>query len=396
MPPRARNTLQQRSNDIQHLLQGGLLQSLRVAAVGVGWVSQNRHLPAILRRPEYELVGVVDVDGERAQEVASLHGILYAVTDRLSEVDWLDTVDAIVIGAPAPSHGDLIAQALACNKHVITEKPFVTSIAEGERLAATAQRAGRVLAVVQSFQFTRAFACLQRDMASGRLGELFNLLSVQLSHPRRRPPAWMEGMPGGQFFEESPHLLCLARRLLPGVELEQVKVTPSSWGASTPKEVYSQLRNHRGQGATLLMRFEAAVNEWHVTLSTEQGTANIDMYRDIYLFIPGQVREAREGLNRSIQVMGGPLWGSLTGGPMQARSRLGFGYDEVFARFAAAIRSGTLQPEHIGAADALAVLRLQQEILGAGRIPGALHTTARSQPGAPEWAPMPPLSAHLH
>jgi predicted dehydrogenase len=395
MPPRARNRLQQRQNNIQQLLQGGLPSALRVAAVGVGWVSQNRHLPAILRRPEYELVGVIDVNADRAAEVAAQHGVLHAAC-RLEQVDWLDTVDAIVIGAPAPTHGTLIEQALACNKHVITEKPFVTSIAEGEKLAATAQRSGRVLAVVHSFQFTRAFACLQRDMTSGRLGELFSLLSVQLSHPRRRPPAWLEGLPGGQFFEESPQLLCLARRLLPGVELEQVKVTASSSGASTPREVYSQLRNHRGQGATLLMRFEAAVDEWHLTLSAEQGTANMDMYRDIYLFIPGQVREAREGLTRSIQVMGGPLWGSLTGGPSQARARLGFGYDEVFARFAAAIRSGTLQPEHIGAADALAVLRLQQEILGAGRNPGALHAASRTLPGGVEWTPMPSFSAHLH
>jgi len=396
MPPRARNRLQQRPDDIQHLLQGGFLQSLRVATVGVGWVAQNRLLPAILRRPEYELTGVIDIDGERAREVAAEHGVLHAVTAKLSEVDWLDTVDAIVIGAPAPSHGELIAQALACGKHVITEKPFVTSIAEGEKLATAALRAGLVLAVMHSFLFTRAFACLQRDMASGRLGELFSLLSVQLCHARRKPPAWVEGLPGGQFFDESSHLLGLARRLLPGVELEQVKVTPSSWGVSTPKEVYSQLRNHRGQGATLLMRFEAAVNEWHVTLSAEQGTANIDMYRDIYLFIPGHVREAHEGLSRSIQVMGGPLWGSLTGGPVHGRARLGFGYDEVLARFAAAIRSATLQPEHIGSADALAVLRLQQEILGAGRNAGAPLASARLLPGMPEWAPMPPLSAHLH
>lgn len=395
MPPIASNRLPHRQNNIQHLLHGGLLQSLRVAAVGVGWISQNRHLPAICRRPEYELVGVIDVDGARAEEVARQYGILHAVTSRLAEVDWLDTVDALVIGAPAPSHTGLIEQALACDKHVLVEPPFVTRLADGEHLARVAQETGRVLAVAQGFLFSRAVACLQCDMAGGRLGEILSLLSVQLSHIRRRMPAWVEELPGGLFVTQSPPLLSLVRRLLPGAALEQVKVSESTSGASTPREVYAQLRNHRGQGATLVMRFEASVNEWHVTVAAEHGTANIDMYRDLYLFLPGVARDPREGLARGMQVMGAPLWASLPGASVHTRAR-GHGYDEVFARFAAAIRSRTLQPEHISSVDALAVLRLQQEILGASRHPGSLHITSRALPGAGEWMPMPQASAQLH
>ena len=33
---------------------------VRVAAVGLGWVSLHRHLPALRRDPSFELVGVID------------------------------------------------------------------------------------------------------------------------------------------------------------------------------------------------------------------------------------------------------------------------------------------------------------------------------------------------
>jgi predicted dehydrogenase len=391
MPPRTRNRLPNRQNNIQRLLQGGLLTPLRVAAVGVGWLSQNRHLPAICRRPEYQLVGVIDADPARAHEVANEYGVLHAQADDLAGIGWLDTVDALIIGAPAPSHAALIEQALACNKHILTEKPFVTSIAEGERLASLARRAGRVLAVMDNFQFTHAFACLQCDMVSGRLGDIFSVMSVQFSNPRRRPPAWIETLPGGQFFDESPHLLYLARRLLPGVELEDAKVIASD--GATPQEVRTQLRNFRGQGVKIVMRFDAPVSEWHMTLQSEHGRASLDMYRDRYLFIQGTMHDLREGLPRTVQAMHSPLWGSLT----QAHPRLGFGYDEVFARFAAAVRSGTLQPEHIGSSEALAVLRLQQEILSAaGHHSGSRQSTTRTRHSGPESMPLPMVSAHLH
>lgn len=389
MPPRTRNRLgaQPPPSNLRQALRGGCAPPLRVAAVGVGWVSQNRHLPAIWRRAEYELVGVIDVDAVRARAVAGQYNVHHAVTGQLAEVDWLATVDAVIIGAPPPTHAELIEQALACKKHVLTEKPFVMSTREGDRLALTARRASRVLAIVHNFQFTRAFACLQRDMASGRLGEIHNLLAVQLSNPRRRLPAWVAGLPGGLFFDESPHPLYLARRLMPGVELEHVRLTPGA--GSTPKEVYAQLRNRRGQGATVLMRFEAALSEAHVTLAAEHGTADIDLFRDIYHFLPSDARHERDAPR------GPPGWGSLTGGPLQVRSRLGYGYDEVLARFAAAIRSGTLEPEHIGCADALSVLRLQQEILGTSRSPGSLMLCARSVLG-PDSPTMLAPPAHLH
>ena len=86
---------------------------LRTAAVGLGWVSQNRHLPAMQRNPAFDVVGVVDRHPDRAREVAARAGLRrHHAGERLAEVPWLAEVEAFVIGAAPASHGTLIREAL--------------------------------------------------------------------------------------------------------------------------------------------------------------------------------------------------------------------------------------------------------------------------------------------
>src|SRR5690348_3679559 len=231
---------------------------IRIAAVGLGWVSQNRHLPAIAGSPGvYELAGVVDPSLERAQAVAARYGTRAAAARTLADVTWLDDVDAIVIGAPPFAHAALIEEAIAARKHVLTEKPFVMHVADGERLLERALEARRVLAIVHNFQFSRSFKRLQSLILEGKLGEIRSVWATQLSNPKRRLPEWYRDLPGGLFFDESPHLLYLVRRLLPDLSLLESRITASARGESTPAEVYAQFSNRRGQTATLLMNFEA-------------------------------------------------------------------------------------------------------------------------------------------
>ena len=340
---------------------------IRIAAIGLGWVSCNRHLPVIARSPDYALAGVIDPKAEVVRSVAGRYGTRSAVARQLSEVPWLDEVDALVIGTPPFVHAALIEEALERGKHVLTEKPFVMQLADGERLAELALRRSRVLAIVHNFQFARSFLCLQRDMKSGRLGAVRAVWAFQLSNPARRLPAWYEELPGGLFFDESPHLLYLLRRLLPDLQLRHVQLTPSRRGGSTPAEVQASLSNAGGQTATVLMNFEAALSEWHVVVIGEHGTADVDIFRDIYLFLPNDGRHgARDILRTGLGATAAHLWGTLTSGLLHLASRLDYGNREVFFRFVQAVRGPVLQPQYIGSREALAVRRMQQQILEAG------------------------------
>ena len=75
--------------------------ALRVAAVGLGWVTLHRHLPWLLREPGVELVGVVDHSPARAEAIAARYGLgLYSSRPLPEDVAWLDQFDAVTIGAP--------------------------------------------------------------------------------------------------------------------------------------------------------------------------------------------------------------------------------------------------------------------------------------------------------
>src|SRR5689334_9052886 len=101
---------------------------LRVAAVGLGWVTLNRHLPWLRRDRRVRVVGLVDRRAERVEAAARRFGIgRTAVATGPDGVPWLDEVDAVTIGTPPRTHAALSGAFLAAGKHVLQEKPMAMS-----------------------------------------------------------------------------------------------------------------------------------------------------------------------------------------------------------------------------------------------------------------------------
>jgi len=346
------------------------LTRVRVAAVGLGWVSLNRHLPALRHSSDCELVGVVDRHPDRARSVAAQLGLpRHHAGERLADIPWLDQVEAFVIGAAPAAHGPLIREALSLDRHVLTEKPFVLDPAEGEALVALARERRRVLAVVHNFQFARSTRALVSDLQSGRYGELRFIHARQLGNPRRRLPAWYEELPLGLFYDESPHMFYLLRALAPPpLELVHAEVHPSTLGKRTPAWISA----HYAAGAARIpvqldMAFEAPVSEWHVQVGGEQRLGDVDVFRDIYASVPNDGEHTAWPVLRTSLAATWDHWTQhLLSGPAHLRGALLYGNDEVIRRFAAAVRAGS-EPQGIGAADALAVLRMQHQIIDRAR-----------------------------
>jgi predicted dehydrogenase len=335
--------------------------------VGLGWVSVHRHLPALRASGACEVVGVVDRHPGRAREVAARLGIPgHHAGERLSDIPWLDTVEAFVIGASPAAHGALIREALALGRHVLTEKPFVLDPAEGEALVALARDKRLTLAIVHNFQFARSTRALRTDLDKGRYGALRFIHARQLGNPRRRLPAWYEELPLGLFYDESPHLLYLLRALAPApLEFLRAEVQPSTLGKRTPAWVSA----HYAAGPARIpvkldMGFEAPVSEWHVSVGGEHRLGDLDVFRDIYVSVPNDGEHTAWPVLRTSLAATWSHWAQhLVSGPGHLRGTLLYGNDEVCRRFAAAVRSGS-EPAGIGAADALAVLRMQHQIVG--------------------------------
>lgn len=339
---------------------------LRVAAVGLGWVSLNRHLPVMRRDPAFEIVGVIDRRAGHAEAVARGLGLRrHHAGALLSEVPWLDEVDAIVIGASPVAHAALIHEALSLGRHVLTEKPFVMEPAEGERLVDLARAKGLVLAVVHNFQFARSTQRLRADLLAARYGELRFVHARQLGNPHRRLPAWYDELPLGLFYDESPHMFYLLRALAPPpLRFLRAEVHPSTTGKRTPAWISAHYAaGEKGIPVKLDMAFEAPLSEWHVAVAGERCLGDVDVFRDIYLKLPNDgLHTAWPVLRTSLAATWSHWAQHLLSGPRHLAGALHYGNEEVFRRFAAAVRSG-VAPEGIAADDALAVLRMQHEVI---------------------------------
>jgi predicted dehydrogenase len=345
---------------------------LRVAEIGLGWVGLHRHLPAMRAHGGFDIVGLVDRHAGRAEREANRRGLRrFHCGSDIASVPWLDEIDAIVVATPPFAHYEIIRSALERGKHVLTEKPFAMTVAEGERLVALAKERQRVLGIVHNFQFARSTQRLQRDIAGGAIGNVRGVVARQYGNPDRRLPVWYEELPLGLFYDESPHLLYLLRRLSPGpLRMLACDVFPSTSGKVTPAII--QVQYESGSGATripvtLSLHFESPISEWHVTVLGDRAMGDVDVFRDVYVRLPNDgAHDTASVLRTSFAATWGHWSQHLTRGPLHLAGALRYGNDEVFARFHAATTTGAPLTD-ISAEDALGVLRMQYEILERAR-----------------------------
>jgi predicted dehydrogenase len=342
------------------------VKKLRVAAIGLGWVALHRHLPVMERSADFEVVGVIDRSAGRAREVAAQRGHLrFAETSDLSSVEWLNEVDVITVATAPMSHYSIIRQSLELGKHVLTEKPFTMTVAEGEELVRLAGARRLELAIVHNFQFARSTKLLLSDIARGKLGKLRSINAVQFSNPRRRLPVWCDQLPLGLMYDESPHLLYLIRAVAGDIQLVRSLTYPSTMGLNTPARIDAYFESPNFPGPiTLNCNFESPISEWYLMVFGENRLGIVDVFRDVYISLPNDEGHGTAKVFRtSVTAAGQHFWQHLISGIPHLRGRLFYGNDEVFMRFARAIRGSVEESAPIGAESALAVLRLQHAII---------------------------------
>ena len=93
-------------------------------------------------------------------------------TDRFDDLLEDESLQAIVVATPVPTHYDLSRRALAAGKHVFVEKPPALSGAETDELVALAEERELVLLPGHLLLYHPAVAKLRDLIVSGELGEM--------------------------------------------------------------------------------------------------------------------------------------------------------------------------------------------------------------------------------
>lgn len=130
--------------------------AIKVAVIGVGYLGKF-HAQKYAQLPQTELVAVVDIDPLVAQEVANACHC-QALTDYQ---DLLGQVAAVSIAVPTVHHFAIARDFLACQTHVLLEKPMTTTLAEAQILNSLAKEQGVVLQIGHLERFNAAFLDLE-------------------------------------------------------------------------------------------------------------------------------------------------------------------------------------------------------------------------------------------
>ncbi len=167
-----------------------------IGLVGCGGITKY-HLQAY-KTAGYRVVALCDVVREAAEkrrdEFYSAAAVLtdYRKLLAMKEVEVVDVTTHPEIRAP------IIADALAANKHVLSQKPFVLDLDEGERLCDLADKQGVVLAVNQNARWAPHFSYIREAVRAGLIGDIASVhCGVHWDH------SWVRGTP----FERVHHLI---------------------------------------------------------------------------------------------------------------------------------------------------------------------------------------------
>jgi predicted dehydrogenase len=130
---------------------------LRAGVVGAGHMGQY-HVLVYAELPDVELVGVADVDADRAAAVARQYET-QAFGDHRALVG---KVDVASVAVPTERHFPVARDLLEAGISVLVEKPMTTTIEEARTLFAIAERTGAVLHVGHVERFNGAVDELRR------------------------------------------------------------------------------------------------------------------------------------------------------------------------------------------------------------------------------------------
>jgi len=178
----------------------------RVAVVGAGFIA-DFHLEILAATEGVELVGVCDLDAERARRAAERFGARRSASDLEELPSWGTQVAHVLV--PPEHHGGVVRRLIELGIGAFVEKPLALSSDEARQLTELAARRGVPLGVNHNACHHPAFARLFAGVRAGRIGRVEHVRAC-LSVPLRQLDAgdashWMFRSPRNIVFEQAPH-----------------------------------------------------------------------------------------------------------------------------------------------------------------------------------------------
>jgi predicted dehydrogenase len=258
--------------------------SLRIAILSAAHMHCFGYASAISSNPDTELVGVWDDDAAQGQALAKKYNAPY-FTDLGAA---LGEADAVVVTSENKRHAELAAAAAEAGKHVLCEKPLVTSEAEGVAMLAAVRAAGVKLMTAFPCRFSPAYRRLKERCASGDIGDT---LAVCATNHGMCPFGWFveaDKSGGGALMDHTVHVADLLCDLLTDVpDRIYAQTSNNIFGQSWDDTAMLQVRFKGGVFATIDSSWSRpqAYKTWgdvRMSVVGTKGVLEMDMFGQAY------------------------------------------------------------------------------------------------------------------
>lgn len=142
-----------------------------IALIGCGGISKH-HLQAY-RNGGFRVLALCDLQLELAERMAAAYYPQAKVVSDFRSLLEDEQISVVDITTHPTERPPIIEAALLAGKHVMSQKPFVLDLDEGERLIALAERQQRYLAVNQNGRWAPHFSYARLVAQAGVLGQVF-------------------------------------------------------------------------------------------------------------------------------------------------------------------------------------------------------------------------------
>jgi len=144
------------------------MEPVRTALLSFGMSGKVFHAPFLLQLPEFEWISV----WERSRPSASkLYPFVHSCST-IEEVISDPSVELVIVNTPNYTHYEYAKKALMAGKHVVVEKPFTTSVEEGEELMDLSHKKRVVLSVYQNRRYDSDFRTVKKVVDEKLLGRI--------------------------------------------------------------------------------------------------------------------------------------------------------------------------------------------------------------------------------
>ena len=200
---------------------------LKAGVVGCGGIAEGKHVPAIKKVKDVEIVALCDIIPERMDKFEKnfeLTGV--KKYEDYNEMLKAEKLDVVYVLTPNSSHAPISIAAMEAGCNVMCEKPMAKTTAEAKAMVDCANKTGKILTIGYQNRYRQDSLYMKRACDRGDLGEIYFARAHAVR--RRGVPTWgvfldAEKQGGGPLIDIGTHALDLTLWLLDNYKPKSVR-----------------------------------------------------------------------------------------------------------------------------------------------------------------------------